>query len=333
MNQLILHPSFLETLKEIKKINLNVIHASNKIDFDFSKVTFPQNGKIRNIEDLNKISLNAKNGQNTSKKYLYSAYDESKLNYSSLEGNAYFISHSIVHSIDNEYMPVTLLSFYFYTKSSVIIKNCSKFRSSIDHKADSNRDYAIDRNDFLKEWSIENTILLIDGPLIGGNLSSYTIDLVHNLHDKDIIPIFIVKNSESNLVTDNIKKLENKFNSDMHWSYNILNVGQRTNFLLYVDEYNPNNAKIFCYLKTFNLSPQRIEFHIETYEKHNEVINDIMDMIYFLMLVHGDKKNPQVRPIAIAEKYAREILKMSDSYNLIKYSGLIPTMNQERFEG
>jgi hypothetical protein len=232
-----------------------------------------------------------------------------------------------------EYLPICYLSFYFYTRSKNITQNSSFINYTEDHKADSNRDYVEDRNNFLGEWSLEKTILLIDGPLIGGNLTSYTLKLVEKLHEKWIIPIFFVKNSDSNLVTDNIVELKNRYNSDMHWSYNILKVGQRTNFVMYKDEYNPENAKIFCYLKTFGLSPQRIEFHVDTYSMYKDDMNNLMDLIYYLLLVHGDKKNPQVRPIAIAEKYARDILSMTDSYNLIKTSGLIPTMNQERFGG
>ena len=83
----------------------------------------------------------------------------------------------------------------------------------------------------------------------------------------------------------------------------------------------------------FNLSPQRIEFHVDTYASFKEAINNIMDLIYYLLLVNGDVKNPQIRPIYVSEKYARSVLKMIDTYNLIKTSGLIPTMNQLRFGG
>ena len=48
------------------------------------------------------------------------------------------------------------------------------------------------------------------------------------------------------------------------------------------------------------------------------------------MFENGDKKNPQVRPIAIAEKFARQTRKFTNVQKLIKDSGLIPTMNEER---
>ena len=60
-------------------------------------------------------------------------------------------------------------------------------------------------------------------------------------------------------------------------------------------------------------------------------MDEIMDLIYYLLLVQGDLRNPQVRPIAIAEKYARETIHLVDINKLTRDSGLIPTMNQERF--
>lgn len=56
-----------------------------------------------------------------------------------------------------------------------------------------------------------------------------------------------------------------------------------------------------------------------------------MDLVYYLLLVQGDLKNPQIRPIAIAEKYARKTLQLIDINKLTYGSGLIPTMNQDRF--
>jgi hypothetical protein len=49
------------------------------------------------------------------------------------------------------------------------------------------------------------------------------------------------------------------------------------------------------------------------------------------MIAQGDKSNPQVRPIAIAEKYARETLKLIEFNKLMSDTGIVPTINQERF--
>ena len=144
------------------------------------------------------------------------------------------------------------------------------------------------------------------------------------------IPIFIVKNSNSNLVTESIPDLRKKFNSDMHWAFTLLDPGFRTNFYRYEDIHNKDFSKIFCYLKSFNVSPQRIEFHVKTFEKYQDILNEMMHLIYYLVLVQGNLKNPQVRSIAIAEKFARETLNLFDMRNLMKSLGLTPTMNQER---
>lgn len=333
LNKLILHSSFKDIINEIKKVNVTITEPAKQSEFDFSNATFPKDGKLSKIEEIAAINLNSINGHNISKKYDFTGYDESKLNYMSLEGDAAFTVHSLVVASKNDFIPVNFLSFYFYTRSEKLKTQHPLLSYTSDLNSQSNKDYVVDRNKFLKDWSIPGSISFIDGPLIGGNMTSFTLEMVNQLHLKEVIPIFIVKNSDSNLVTDNIKELHNKYNSDMHWSYQFLRTGQRTNFFYYKDEINPKNAKVFCYIKAFNLSPQRIEFHVDTYEQNKNIINDLIDLAYYLYLAHGNIKNPQVRPIAIAEKFARAVLHMSDSYNLIKSSGLIPTMNQERFGG
>lgn len=56
-----------------------------------------------------------------------------------------------------------------------------------------------------------------------------------------------------------------------------------------------------------------------------------MNLIYYLLLAQGNPKNPQIRPIAIAEAYARATLKLIDLNQLLRRFGLVPTINQERF--
>lgn len=333
LNKLILHPAFKDIVNEIKKVNVTITEPAKNTEFDFSNSTFPPNGKLKKIEELSFFNLDAVNGLKISNEYDFTGYDESKLNYMSLEGSAIFTAHSIVIASKEDYIPVNYLSFYFYTKSKVLSDQHPLLTFTLDPIAKSNEHYVEDREYLFKKSSLESSISFIDGPLIGGNMTSYTLNLVEYLHQQNIIPIFIVKNSDSNLVTDNISELKTLYNSDMHWSYRFLKQGQRSNFFLYTDEINPVNSKVFCYIKSFDLSPQRVEFHIDTYKKYKEIIFDLLDLTYYLFLAHGDKKNPQVRPIAIAEKFARQILHMADSYNLIKSSGLIPTMNQERFGG
>jgi len=287
---------------------------------------------VTTVENLAPYDLDAKNGQRVAAEHgPIAAYDESINRFSSLEGDAYFTSHSLVLLGTNDFLPVNLLTLYFYTRSKSITQKVSYIKYSIDPDIDSKKDFIRDKIGFLEENTPEGCILLIDGPLIGGDVYTIMIGAINRFLEKKILPAFFVKNSSSNLVTDNIPALSGKFNSDIHWAYKFLKPGQRTNFFLYADKKNPKNAKIFCYFKGFNISPQRIEFHVATFEKFKDVIPNLMDMIYYLMIVQGDKKNPQIRPIAIAEKYARETLKMIDFNKLMYHAGIVPTMNQTRF--
>ena len=117
----------------------------------------------------------------------------------------------------------------------------------------------------------------------------------------------------------------------MHWAYSTLKEGERTNFFEYRDRYNHTFAKVFCYLKAFDVSPQRVEIDVNTFQSNYGIINNIMDLIYYLLIVQGDLKNPQIRSIAVAEKYARAALQLINFTKMMKDLGITPTMNQERF--
>lgn len=332
-NKLIVHPQFEETIKEVSKFNVSLPTSTSNIEFDYSNYTFPDNGElVTPIKDISKIKLNPENGQKIiDKERLISAYDESINKFNSLEGTAYFTSHSLIMLGEKNYIPISYLTFYFYTRSQEIVNKSKYIKLSKDPDINSKEDCAKDKISFLEKAVPSKSILLIDGPLLGGNVSSYMIKAIQDFIKKDIISIFFIKNSSSNMVTDTIYELKNRYNSDMHWSYNYLNSGERTNFFRYSDKDNPSNTKIFCYMKGFNISPQRIEMHAATYIRYEQMINDIMDMIYYLMVVQGDINNPQVRPIAVAEKYARETLGLVNIGKLMKKVGISPTINQTRF--
>lgn len=327
-NILIVQTELLDVLNELKSINITLPRASNQYDADIQ--TYSVNGQHTTpIGEVCSIDLNPNIGIATERKVL--AYDESILKFSCLEGTAYFTSHSLVYLGDNDYIPTGYLTFYFYTKSKSIVENSKYLRYSLDPDMDSKKDYIKDKIDFLVNYTPPNSILLIDGPLIAGDVYTYMIRAINKFLERDIIPVFFVKNSSSNMVVDSIKELSYKYNSDMHWSYKFLKRGQRTNYFNYADKINPNNAKIFSYIKGYDMSPQRVEFHIDTFKAFRNEIDNIHDMIYYMLLVQGDKSNPQIRPIAIAEKYAREFIKLTDINKYFFDFGLVPTMNQERF--
>jgi len=332
LNKLLFHPKFTDTIADINKLNVRLPKNPVNEEIDFQSHSFPPDGElVTNIEEIRAYPLDAHRGMETiSNDRAIVAYDESINRYSTLEGESFLTSHSLIVMGLDDYIPVNLITFYFYTRSKNIAEDSISIRYSDSPEVQSKKDYINDKIDFLIKFVPEHSILLIDGPLIGGDYYVLMISAINRFLKKDIIPIFFVKNSTSNLVTDNLKEYKYKFNSDMHWAYKFLKVGERTNLFKYVDRKNKANAKIFCYIKAYDLSPQRIEFHSETYRTYKSLISSILDLIYYLILVQGDTKNPQARPIAIAEKYARETLKLIDINKIIKKSNLVPTMNEGR---
>lgn len=332
-NQLIVDPSFNETISEINKLNMELPPTLISEEMNFSLYPYPQEGKlITNIEEMKNFYLNAKNGEELVKDNLtVAAYDESFRKYDALEGSSFLTTHSLVLLHKNEFLPSCYMTFYFYTRSKESVSKSKNLSYSQNPDIDNTLNYVKDRSSFILNHVPNNSILFIDGPLLGGQISSYTIKLNEELLKKNVFPIFFVKNSNSNLVVDNVDQLKGKYNSDLHWAYKFLKKGERTNLFKYEDIYNKKNAKIFCYVKTFNVSPQRLEIHVDTLKKFKEKLMDILDITYYFMLVQGHPKNPQVRPIAIAEKYARDIQHLIDFQNLVKSAGLMGTMNQQRF--
>jgi len=332
-NKLIFHHSFNDTIAEINKLKIWIPPNPTPEEMDFQLYVYPMNGKlVTNIENFNKCKLDAEKGKELlDDNILITAYDESINKFSGLEGTAYLTSHSIVIDSKKEYIPLSFLTFYFYTRSKTYTEKTKFITYSDDPDVDSKRDYIRDRTKFIINNIPKNSIIFIDGPLIGGQHSDKTRKMNDELLKRDIIPIFFVKNSSSNLVTDYTMDLKGKYNSDMHWAYEMLKPGERTSFFQYVDENNPHNAKLFCYVKAFDLSPHRIEFHLNTFEKYGGILKDIMNLSYYLLLAQGNMKNPQVRTIAVAEKYARSTIKLINITTLMKSLGITSTMNQERF--
>ena len=302
------------------------------LEMDFNAYGFPQNGELMSkAGDIKKIKLDPHKGEKMYKSASICAYDESVNKFQGLEGTAYLTSHALILHGERDFIPVDLLTFYFYTRSKFLSRNSKFVKYSEDPETESKKDYVVDRQSLLVNNAPENSIAFIDGPLIGGQMSKSTIDLNDLLLKKGVIPIFFVKNSNSNLVTDRLEELKDKYNSDMHWAYSYLREGERTSFFPYEDARNPRFAKMFCYLKAFDVSPSRIEIDVKTFRKHHDEIATLFDLIYYLLLAQGDPKNPQVRSIAVAEKYARSTLNLINFVHMMKALGIIPTVNQERF--
>jgi hypothetical protein len=334
LNKFILQEGFNAKLAEVGKLNISLTQKPTQVGINIDETLTSNNSSLDVIDTIKRIILDPKKGQQFSGKVTFGGYDESKLQFVTLEGTANITSHSLVEITRREFIPIGYITVYFYTRSNDIVQNSKHIKYSLDSEADSNRDYAEDRNFLIQGKVLENSILFIDGPFIGGNITGYSLRLIEELHNKNVIPVFFVKNSNSNLVIDNLSSIKNKYNSDLHWSYNYLQPGERSNFFKYTDKVNPKNTKLFCYIKPFDrTSPQRIEIHPETFELYEEYIDELFYLIYYLMLVQGDKSNPQIRPIAIAEKYAREMIKTVNIRSLLKNTSLVSTIDQERFGG
>lgn len=337
--KLLFHPSFDATIAEIRLKKIRLPSMALPVDLDFSSYDRSQNGEVLSIiGELGKTKLDPARGQEQSNQMLICAYDESVNKFLGLEGTGYLTSHSLILHGEEDFIPMNLLTFYFYTRSMTLSHNSTNIRHSEDPDADSKRDYVKDRKEFLTCNIPEESIVFVDGPLIGQQMSKYTLELNDSLMERNIVPFFSVKNSTSNLVTNYVQALKGRYNSDMHWAYSYLKEGERTNFFRYEDQSDKQRAlsgkaftKVFCYLKAFNASPSRIEIDVKTFEKYQRSIPEWLDLAYYLLLAQGDPKDPQIRSVAIAEKYARATINLINFIQMMKELGITPTMNQERF--
>lgn len=331
--KIIIHSDFYKTIQAIDENKFKMFQSSIPTEIDFDPFTYPS-GKtlLTKIENTDRKTINIENGQEMVNKFpSIVGYDESMYVFQGLEGSSCLTTHCLVLHGNNEFLPVVMATYYFYTRSERYSRRDIVLRYTKEIEDALKKDYANDRLKFLIENVPDNSLVFIDGPLIGGNLSYVTRELNNRLLGKGSIPIFFVKNSNSNLVTDNYPGLKNNYNSDMDWAQKNFNMGERSPLFKYVDEKNKENGKIFTYFRTSNLTVQRIEFDVNTFEKYSLLINDLIDLSFYLLNVHGNDKNPQIRTIAIAEKYAREVLKYLKNTELRMYN-FTPTMNAIRFK-
>jgi len=235
--KLVFHPSFDSTIAEIRRKKIKLPSNALPLDLDLGLYDRSQDGEVLTvIGELEKTKLDPAKGQTQCSQKPICAYDESINKFQGLEGTGYLTSHSLILHGEEDFIPVNLLTFYFYTRSVTLSHNSQNIKHSDDPDTDSKRDYVKDRKEFLIRNVPERSLVFIDGPLIGRQMSKYTMELNDSLLRKEAIPLFSVKNSTSNLVTNNIKTFKGRYNSDMHWAYSYLKEGERTNFFKYVDE-------------------------------------------------------------------------------------------------
>lgn len=330
MPKLLVDDTFSGLIDAMKDLDISLPSMPEEVELSYS--IDPKSGDLlTRMEEEQVHELDAKRGSELVSSRKISAYDESVNKYSSLEGTAFLTCHSMISHKESQYESQPLLTLDFYTASEELASKGEHITHSEEHGADNKRHAIQKRNSLILNHIEEGSTIFIDGPLVGAQATSLSLQLVSGLMEKDVKPIFFVKNSNSSMVVDNTSDLKGRFNSDIHWADRQLSPGQRTDFYKYVDQTNRQNAKVFCYVKPFNASPQRVEMPVELYESKEFDSEEMMDMIYYLMIVHGDKSNPQIRPIAIAEEYARNVIGLVDLEQIMKTSDITATINQERF--
>lgn len=328
-------PRFDLVLEDLSKKN---IHADKSASYGFEHSDFLEgyngNDSVFFLKEDEKVTLDPILGREAIERTTICAYDESLMRISALEGSGFFVSHSIVLVGQEVYLPLTYLTFDFFTKSKSMAdgNNNLTFTKDPPELASKNK-YILDRKKILSRYTPDNSILLVDGPLIGGQMTEYNLQLNEALLGRNIFPIFFVKNSDSALIVNNNPALKDKYNSDFEWAFKTLKEGHMTSFVKYVDKTDSTKRrnKVFSYLKAFNAPPIRIEMHDTVYARMHKNLKEMMSTLYYLLLAQGDLRNPQPRPIAIAERYAREALKVIDFESVIQRTGIKPTMNFTRF--
>ena len=336
-NEVLVGDGFYEFFSDIDKLKIKLPEGPEPVGYEIDIERINNDAKItRSEEEKDRYDLDIKNGclLTNHENILISAYDEAINRYSAIEGKATYVSHSLIYLYEGKYYPLNKLTTLFVTKSEEISKTMTNavFADKWDIDTTTNVKVSEQKRDFITKYSCDNSLLLIDGPFLAGDgMAVFRGIIKERFIDHGIVPIFVVKNSSAELVVESISALKGKFNSDLHWSKTILEEGQRTCFYRYTDKKIPDNTKMFCYMKfSKNASPIRIEIPTAIYYKYQPSINSYLDVIYYTLIEQGNFYNPQPRPIAIAEMFARETLNLYDFNKEMKLSNFTPTMNQNR---
>jgi len=283
------------------------------------------------LEDLNSdFSLDPQENAMLDERNIY-AYDESTQDYRALEGDLLFCSSAVMKIEDKYAYNLTVLPHFITSMRKFSKESSEEIHYTENPTEERNRILVNSKTESILEATEPNSVVLIDGPLVGGMASSYMIRMDDALRKENCIPVYFVKNSSSRLVVDNVPRLSDEFNSDFHWAAHRLKAGSRSALFKYTDQVNPRNSKVFTYVKALVGFPERVEMHTLTYEKYAPVMPALLNLIAYFYVVQGDYTNPQVRPVAIAEKYAREGLRVLNIPALLLRMGFHPTINQVRF--
>lgn len=329
----------------LNNINKN---ATQAVSFQPSEVILKlpdsySTSRLACLEDSNSIFNLDPSDHDLMSEWNTYAYDESIQDYMALEGTLMFCSFSMI-KVEKAYrFNLKVLPFFITAMKKFEKRSQEEIRYNQNPSAERNSIMVDSEISMIKESVEPNSIVLVDGPLIGRQASTKMVTMDREMRSKNCIPLYFVKNSNSRLIIDGDSdtnlNLDNHFNSDFHWACHKLKNSTRSPFFKYTEQVekdgkkflNKNHSKIFTYMKPLAGFPERVEMHSETYEKYYGLMPKLMNLISYLYLVQGDYTNPQVRPVAIAEKYAREGLRIMNIPVLLRRLGFRPTINQVRF--
>jgi len=328
--RIIFSENYQATIDNIRMINKSASKNATIIKALNDDVNIVHGSKISLIsgyESKTKLSIDNLKGN---QEIILSAYDESILELNSLEGKVRCVSHCCVIQTNEEYIPSAYVSLKFYTKSNIIEAKTTSYSDIIktdDLSKSINDEYIKERAFFLSKAAPVSSLIFIDGSMFSGAATAGNFVLVDKLLKSNCRPIFFVKNSESTIITENFAFAKG-YNSDLHWAYTFLKVGEYSQVFSYKSP--DGREKAMCFIKIFdNRSPVRVEFPLKAFEE-GYYPDDVFEVIYYQYLANGSPNNVQPRIVQIAEMYAREVLQSTNLYSEIERLGLTKSMNEAR---
>jgi hypothetical protein len=328
--RIIFSDNYQATIDNIRMINNSVSKSATIIkalNDDVNTLNGSQISIISGYEAITRLSIDKLRG---SQGVILSAYDESILELNSLEGKVRCVAHCCIIQANDEYIPSAYVSLKFFTKSNIIEAKATLYSDIIktdDLSKAINEEYINERSYFLSKAAPVSSLIFIDGSMFSGAATAGNFVLVDKLLKSNCRPIFFVKNSESTIITEKFAFAKG-YNSDLHWAYSSLKVGEYSQVFSYKSP--DGREKAMCFFKIFDKrSPVRIEFPLRAFEE-GLYPDDIFELIYYQYLANGSSNNVQPRIIQIAELYAREVLQSTNLYNEIERMGLTKSMNEAR---
>jgi hypothetical protein len=296
----------------LKSINLTQGHSAQFIQ---SADVKSQEGKIFLVDKTNYTCK--PNDIMSVQRFI--GFDESILEYSTIEGDFKVVSYAVVATIEDLYTPAVFLDLSFYSRYCPSAELNEVFINSSDQYA-FEKHYHKQKNFFLDSLNVGNSIFLMDGPLFSGINTQYNFKTDSNIY------VHFVKNSNSTQICDFLKV--KGFNNDLHWAMRNLKPFERGPIFRFTSD--DGRSKVFSYLKLSERhSPVRVEM--------NSLTSDLFDNEKFWntlchqYVANGLGNNNQPRLVELAERYAREAINKSQIMSYLTRKKLIPTMNEMRF--